>query len=129
VTDTIVLIPIGPEYIALETEELAAARERAREVLGLADRVTTQSQEQLLTAEEIAEATPGIPPGWYLEHARQGQIPYVKLGKYIRFRLERIIEHGAVTPPVTPAGKWTRGVPEGSIPTRCKKGSPRSRVN
>jgi hypothetical protein len=104
------VLPFGDWVIALTYEEFQAALERGRELVeSTATGSPSGAPEPLLTAAEIAAVTPGIPSAWYLEHARQGQIPYVKLGRYIRFRLGRIIEHGAVTPPVTPAGKWTRG--------------------
>lgn len=97
----LVLLAFGPgEYIALEPAELAAARDRAREILGQgpdnAAAATTQSSERLLTASEISSAT-GIPGPWFLEQARQGLIPHIKLGKYSRFRLSEVVQHGAVT--------------------------------
>ena len=39
---------------------------------------------RLLTAEEIAEQL-GVPKGWPLEQARAGNIPHVRLGRYVRF--------------------------------------------
>lgn len=77
----LVLISFGLEFLALTPAELAQARDRARAVLGAgwagdrAAAASTQSPEKLLTALEIAEATPGIPSTWYLERARQGLIP------------------------------------------------------
>ena len=74
----LVLICFGPEFVALTPTELAAARDRAREILGAgwagdrAAAASTQSPEKLLTASEIAEATPGIPSTWYLERATFG---------------------------------------------------------
>jgi hypothetical protein len=99
----------GDRTIALTSEEFEAGLQRGLELVGSAATLSgTNGSEPLLTAEEIAAVTPGIPSAWYLAHARQGQIPYVKLGRYIRFQLGKIVEHGAVTPPVTAAGKWTR---------------------
>ena len=99
----LVLLPLaGGECIALEPDQFAQARERAREVLGPVwgtDRgagAATQGPERLLMASEISEAT-GVPGPWFLEQARQGQIPHVKFGKYVRFRLGEVVAHGTVT--------------------------------
>ena len=109
-TAPLVLVPLGPgEYIALEPDQLAQARERARGLLGAGDRAAappTQSSE-LLTAEEMEERTK-VKAAWYLEAARRGLIPHVRLGKYVRFRLGEVIEHGAVTPPAEAGGEWGR---------------------
>ena len=95
----LVLIPLGAEFLALTPAELSKARERAREVLGPgwgADGGAQASPELLLTSEQISEVT-GIPGPWFLEQARLGQIPHIKLGKYSRFRLSEVAQHGAVT--------------------------------
>ena len=67
----LVLIPLGPgEYIALEPDQSAQARDRAREILGAgwagsnAAAVTTQSPENLLTAEATQERT-AAPASWF----------------------------------------------------------------
>lgn len=38
----------------------------------------------LLTAEQIAERL-GVPAKWPLQQARAGNMPHVKLGRYVRF--------------------------------------------
>ena len=78
----------------------------------------SQSPEELLTSQQM-EAVTQIPSGWYLESARRREIPFVKLGRYPRFLLSKVVEHGAVTPPTGPGDKWTRrqkgkGAAEGS---------------
>jgi excisionase family DNA binding protein len=40
--------------------------------------------ERLLTAAELAERL-NVPPGWPLEQARAGNIPHLRLGRYVRF--------------------------------------------
>jgi hypothetical protein len=114
VTDNapLVLISFGLDFLALTPAELAQARDLARALLGpgwgaeRGPQAATQSPEPLLAASQISEVT-GIPGPWFLEQARLGQIPHIKFGKYSRFRLSEVVQHGAVTPPVTPAGKWT----------------------
>jgi excisionase family DNA binding protein len=38
----------------------------------------------LLTAEDAA-ALLSVPPSWLLAQARAGQVPHVRLGRYVRF--------------------------------------------
>jgi excisionase family DNA binding protein len=40
--------------------------------------------ERLLDASELAERL-NVPAGWPLEQARAGNIPHVRLGRYVRF--------------------------------------------
>ncbi len=96
--EPLMLIPFGPgDYLALSPTELAHARDRAREILGAgwagdrAAAATTQSPDPLLTAEQISEAT-GVQAAWFLEQARRGEIPHVRLGKYRRFVLGEVVE-------------------------------------
>ncbi len=44
---------------------------------------------KLLSAPELAERL-GVPPSWPLEAARARRIPFVKLGKYVRFDPEAV---------------------------------------
>lgn len=46
---------------------------------------------KLLTVAEVAKLL-GVERKWVYEHARQGIIPHVKLGRQIRFRPESIQE-------------------------------------
>jgi hypothetical protein len=99
VTAPLVLVPLGPgEFIALEPDQLAQARERAREVLGSGwggDSAAAPSgaPEPLLTGEQISEVT-GIPAPWFLESARRREIPHVRLGRYPRPRFQRCRARG-----------------------------------
>ena len=43
----------------------------------------------LADAEEAATAL-GVPSSWLLQRARERRIPFVQLGKYVRFDVERI---------------------------------------
>jgi excisionase family DNA binding protein len=40
--------------------------------------------ERLLTAAELAELL-SVPAGWPLEQARAGNLPHLRLGRYVRF--------------------------------------------
>lgn len=43
----------------------------------------------LLGAPELAKIF-GVPESWIREQAREGNLPYVRLGHYMRFRLEEV---------------------------------------
>jgi excisionase family DNA binding protein len=47
------------------------------------------SPARLLTAAELAERL-SVPASWPLEQARAGNIPHVRLGRYVRFEWEDI---------------------------------------
>lgn len=50
-----------------------------------------QAPSQLVTASEMSNLT-SIPESWFLEQARQGKVPHVRLGKYVRFNPSAVIE-------------------------------------
>ena len=47
--------------------------------------------DRLLTADEVAELL-SVPVGWVREHTREGHLPAIRLGRYWRYRLERVLE-------------------------------------
>jgi excisionase family DNA binding protein len=46
--------------------------------------------ERLITAAELAEIL-NVPETWVRESTRSGYLPHVKLGRYRRYRLERVL--------------------------------------
>jgi excisionase family DNA binding protein len=46
---------------------------------------------RLLAPEELAERLK-VPVSWVYEQSRQGNIPTVRVGRYIRFRLQEVID-------------------------------------
>lgn len=90
----LVLIPLGNRALGLTREEFAAALERGRDfTTPQQTHVDRGDSESLLTAEEL-QAKTGVPASWYLEQARTGAIPHVRLGKYRRFLLTEVVESG-----------------------------------
>jgi excisionase family DNA binding protein len=51
---------------------------------------TTQETGRLLTAREIAELL-AVPESWVREHTRNGSLPRVRLGRYIRYRRDAVL--------------------------------------
>jgi excisionase family DNA binding protein len=89
----LVLVPLGDRFLGLTGEEFKAALARGR----LLDGTTTtpagangDAPECLLTAEEMEKRTK-VPATWFLEAARRGEIPHVRLGKYRRFQLDEVL--------------------------------------
>jgi hypothetical protein len=95
--ENFVLVPFGPEFLALTPVELAQARDRVREILGPgwgADRAaaaTAQSPEKLHTAETM-EGLTGVKAAWFLEAARAGAVPHYKVGRYVRFNFAEVCD-------------------------------------
>jgi excisionase family DNA binding protein len=46
--------------------------------------------EQLLTAGEVAELL-AVPESWVRQHTRNGSLPRVRLGRYVRYRREAVL--------------------------------------
>jgi excisionase family DNA binding protein len=51
--------------------------------------IAASSDERLETAQEVAEHL-GVPVSWVRDHTRQGRIPHLKLGRYVRYRRELV---------------------------------------
>jgi hypothetical protein len=115
-SESLYIVPFGVQVLALTAGEFESAVARGKALALTAPPSNGSEHERLLTAGEIAEATPGIPSGWYLESARLCQIPHVRLGKYVRFRLGEVIKHGLVTPPTEAGGTWARKKRAGAGP-------------
>ncbi len=47
-------------------------------------------QSNLLTVKELADRL-RVPVSWIYERTRRGQIPHVRLGKYLRFDVEEVL--------------------------------------
>lgn len=88
----LVLIPLSCGFLALSRDDFMQALAMGREIAGIADNKSVASEtEKLMDAKGASEAT-GIPDSWFLEAARQGRIPHIKAGKYVRFRMTDLIE-------------------------------------
>jgi excisionase family DNA binding protein len=49
------------------------------------------TDDRLLTADEVAELF-NVPASWVREHTRNGRIPSVPLGRYVRYSREDVLE-------------------------------------
>jgi excisionase family DNA binding protein len=50
-----------------------------------------QTEERLLDPEELAERL-NVPLSWVYESSRQGRIPTVRIGRYVRFKLSDVLK-------------------------------------
>ena len=87
--------PIG--WIALDLATLTSAKAAAQDALGsyTVDSIDSVRSPQhagrrWLTAEEAAGVL-GVDASWLLRCAREGSIPHVRLGKYVRFDPDAIV--------------------------------------
>jgi len=53
--------------------------------------MSEQRGERLLSATEVADLL-AVPLSWVREAARQDQLPHVRLGRYVRFEREQVLD-------------------------------------
>lgn len=92
-TEGLITIMFGQDPLAFTPEEFRAGFERGRKIFPAHNGQTGlgSNAERILTAEQ-AQAETGIPSSWFLESARQGKIPHVRAGKYVRFQLSEVLK-------------------------------------
>ena len=49
-------------------------------------------QDPLIDANEVSELL-NVPLGWVREHTRNGHLPHVQLGRYVRYRRQSVIDY------------------------------------
>ncbi|MGH2880260.1 MAG: helix-turn-helix domain-containing protein [Steroidobacteraceae bacterium] len=74
------------EQIAASADPLRSPRSLLSPVAGL-----PSASEDLLTAEEVA-AVLRMTPAWVYAQTRSRQIPHIRLGRYVRYRREALIQ-------------------------------------
>ena len=88
--------PIG--WMALTAAEVLSAQARAVDLLPVvsdgndSDAVQALLGPRLLSADDAAGVL-SVDPSWLLKQAREGRIPCVRLGKYVRFDPAAIVGH------------------------------------
>lgn len=84
-TNDTVFIPFGQQILALTRDEFAQALLRGQQL------ESAPKNHQVLTADQL-EVITGIPSQWFGMAAREGRIPCLRFGKYVRFELEPTLE-------------------------------------
>lgn len=94
-----VLIPFNGSWLVLSQEQLGEAMLRGREIAGQLPQqpCIEAAQDRVLDADGMQTET-GIPASWFLEQARQKKVPHVRAGKYVRFRLNEVLEALSIEP-------------------------------
>ena len=94
-----VIIPCNGRWLVLPEEQFREALARGQTVFGhvLAHADPETPPERVLDAKGMEAATK-IPASWFLEQARQGKIPHVRGGKYVRFKIGEVLEALSVHP-------------------------------
>lgn len=85
-----IVIPFGSDYLALEDDEFETARQRGQVLMP----TVTPSVNGVLQIVDAAgaETATGVPASWWLEAARRGDVPHIRLGKYVRFDLAEAVD-------------------------------------
>lgn len=94
---THIAIPmLNGRWLVLDEASFAAGLVAGQELdanVGL-ESVKRAEARALLTAEETARVL-GVDANWLLIRARRREVPFVKLGKYVRFDPQAVIAHCA----------------------------------
>jgi len=85
VHNTVVLVPLSDgRSLALELDAYQAALERA-------NTITLPSVSDEIVDAAGMEARTQVPSTWWLEAARRDDVPHLRCGKYVRFRVTEAI--------------------------------------
>jgi hypothetical protein len=90
--NNLILIPFNGAWLALTPEQLQEALAQGQALLGARATATAATAEEKVLDAEGMEHVTGIPASWYLEAARQGRIPHIRAGKYVRYRLSEVLD-------------------------------------
>ncbi len=93
--DPLIPVPFGPGYLWLTAEEVARAAARSPVGASLGSQGSAGSgappwDEPLLTSQQLADKT-GVPDTWWEQAAREKRVPFLRAGKYLRFRLTDVL--------------------------------------
>jgi hypothetical protein len=89
------VIPYGNAFLAFSFETFSKALDLGRKLIGApATSHPTEAPESssVVDAKKMNEMT-GIPASWFLEKARQKEIPHLSFGKYVRFNPSDVLSH------------------------------------
>jgi len=120
VSEAAVLIPFNGVWLALTTEQFRVALEQGHALMGApATAIAPPAEEKVLDAKGM-ECGTAIPATWFLEQARQGKIPHIRAGKYVRFRLGEVLDALKAGP--RHADRLSVGLPKPERNQRLAKG-------
>jgi hypothetical protein len=90
----LIIIPHGHGFLAFSLDTFKKAQALGQAIMGQPagspSVETGQHDEKILDAEQ-AQTLTGVPSSWFLEQARQEKIPYLRFGKYVRFKLSEVV--------------------------------------
>src|SRR4030065_533749 len=90
--DEHVLIQFRDEFLALSPEQFHEALERGRTLMTTHAKSDTCHVDDRIVDAAGAAAITSVPESWFEERARRGDIPHLRFGKYVRFRIADVLE-------------------------------------
>jgi hypothetical protein len=94
-----ILILFRDEFLALSPEQFHAALELGRALMPTHTKPSTCHADYRIVDAAGAAAITGVPESWFEERARRGDIPHLKFGKYVRFRIVDVLEAASFRKP------------------------------
>lgn len=85
------LVPFGDRVLALSDEALQEALTAGDAIMGRAMAAPEPAADVVLDVTGM-EARTGIPASWWADAARKGDVPHIRAGKYVRFRLNEALD-------------------------------------
>jgi excisionase family DNA binding protein len=83
------LIPYGSAYLQVTEDELATIKARGLAPAPNVPQHSPDSPERWLNVEQLSQLT-SLPESWLSQKAREGEIPSIQCGKYVRFKLSEV---------------------------------------
>ncbi|MHC4705526.1 MAG: hypothetical protein ACYS8I_00365 [Planctomycetota bacterium] len=87
-----VFIPLpNGEWLAMSMEAFLQARLDAQSLVLDTTQTPEETTSRLYTAADLEQLT-SIPAKWFMTKAREGKLPHIKAGRYVRFDFDAVRE-------------------------------------
>lgn len=87
-----ICIPFGNLILVLTESQFEEAKDQGKKLMGSnIEQSEASSNECVLDAKGMSDET-SVPQSWFLEQARQGKLPHIRAGKYVRFEKSKVLK-------------------------------------
>ncbi len=105
-----ILIPLPDgRWLALSADSFTEALQAGSALMPATGSVSRPAPSPTLASAEDMEAATGVPASWFATQARERRIPFVKLGRYVRFNPAEVLASEAMQRRAVPPGQLCTG--------------------